>query len=171
MHRIDKTETLAKFEKLVEKSRDRLFRFVYMRIGRREDSEDIIQEVLISFYKTLLSGKRIDNLERYLLLSVSNACIDYYRRRKIETVTIEETIQIAGEPVSDDDRDLHQEFTRIARLLEGLPIEQAETVRMKCYDGLTFRQIAELLQKPEATVKSRYRYAISTLQNKLKNER
>ena len=44
-----------------------------------------------------------------------------------------------------------------------IPSEQAEIVRLHCTDGLTFRQIAEVLDMPEATVKSRYRYAIDKI--------
>ncbi|MBO5186500.1 MAG: hypothetical protein J6B91_05555 [Prevotella sp.] len=44
-------------------------------------------------------------------------------------------------------------------MLDSLPAEQAETVRLKCYDNLTFRQIAELTEISEATVNSRCRYA------------
>ena len=70
----------------------------------------------------------------------------------------------------DGDRQIHEEFVRISRMLEDLPEEQAETVRLKCYDGLTFRQIAELKEIPEPTVKSRYRYAILNIQKRLRKE-
>jgi RNA polymerase sigma-70 factor (ECF subfamily) len=52
-------------------------------------------------------------------------------------------------------------------MLDDLPPEQAETLRLKCYDGLTFKQIGELQDVSEATVKSRYRYAIMSLKEKI----
>lgn len=66
--------------------------------------------------------------------------------------------------MSESDRQIHEEFVRVKRLLDLLPIEQKEIVRLKCYDDLTFRQIAELQDIPEATAKPRYRYAIQHLQ-------
>ena len=42
---------------------------------------------------------------------------------------------------------------------------------MKCYDNLTFREIAELEEIPEATVKSRYRYAIQHIQQQLRKKK
>ena len=48
--------------------------------------------------------------------------------------------------------------------------EQAEIVRLKCYDELTFKQIAELLSIPEPTAKSRYRYAIMHIQQMIKKK-
>jgi len=156
---------IKKFEAIVEQSQHWLFRFAYMRIGLREDSEDLVQEVLLSLFKAIAEGKKIKELDRYLLHSISNACIDYHRRRRQPALRIEEIEEVA---VSEDDREIHEEFLRISKLLHDLPEEQSETVRLKCYDNLTFRQIAELQQIPEATVKSRYRYAITNIQNRLK---
>ena len=73
-------------------------------------------------------------------------------------------------PVSEGDRQIHEEFVRINRLLDTLPTEQAEIVRLKCYDDLTFKQIAELQDIPEATAKSRYRYAIMHIQQEIKKK-
>jgi len=73
-------------------------------------------------------------------------------------------------PVGESDRQIHEEYVRISRLLESLPPEQREIVRLKCYDELTFKQIAELQDIPEATAKSRYRYAIMHLQQMIKKK-
>lgn len=157
---------IDRFEDIVEQSQHWLFRFAYMRIGRREDSEDLVQEVLLSLFKALAVGKKIREVDRYLLHSVSNACVDYFRRRRPPDLRIEDAGDVA---VDDEDKEIHEEFLRVSRLLQDLPEEQSETVRLKCYDNLTFRQIAELQSLPEATVKSRYRYAITYIQNKLKH--
>ena len=62
---------------------------------------------------------------------------------------------------------MHEEFLRISKLLDGLSEQQQEVVRLKCTDGLKFREIARVLEIPEATAKSRYRYAIEHIQDKL----
>ena len=72
--------------------------------------------------------------------------------------------------VDEGDRQIHEEFIRINRLLNLLPLEQSEIVRLKCYDDLTFKQIAKLQDIPEATAKSRYRYAIQHLQQMMKKK-
>lgn len=158
---------IRRFEAIVQQSQDWLFRFAYMRIGRREDSEDLVQEVLLSLFRAIGSGKKIKEIDRYLRHSISNACIDYYRRVRPLSVPIDEMGDV---PIDDSDRQIHDEYLRINNLLADLPSEQRETVRLKCYDGLTFREIAELQGEPEATVKSRYRYALTSIQKKLKNE-
>jgi len=54
-------------------------------------------------------------------------------------------------------------LARIAGLLALLPEEQAEVIRLKTSDSLTFARIAELTGSTEATVKSRFRYGIGKL--------
>lgn len=57
----------------------------------------------------------------------------------------------------------HEEYERIAGLLALLPEEQAEVIRLKTSDSLTFARIAEITGSTEATVKSRFRYGIGKL--------
>ncbi len=150
------------FEEIVGQYQDRLFRFAFMRIGNREDAEDLLQDVFVALFKKIASGHVIKDIDHYLFASVNNAYVDYLRKNKQKELPLYDTIEYADE----DDRDIHEEFKRINRLLEDLPAEQAETVRLKCYDNLTFRQIADLQDTVESTAKSRYRYAINYIKQK-----
>ena len=62
---------------------------------------------------------------------------------------------------------MHEEYLRITALLSSIPEEQAEVVRLKCVDGLKFREIAALLGIPLATAKSRYRYGIGHIRDNM----
>lgn len=160
-------QQIEEFERIVNERQDWLFRFAYMRIGRREDAEDVVQEVLMALFGKMMKDKEISNVDAYIIRSVNNACIDWHRRKRHKFVPIGE---IEDQPECDADRQMHEEFLRIIRLLADLPEEQAETVRLKCYDGLTFNQIAEIKNIPEPTVKSRYRYAIINIQKRLRKD-
>ena len=154
-------DKVRELEQIINLKQDWLFRFAYLRVGSREDAEDIVQEVLLKLARTL---GHIDDVERYLICAVRNACIDYMRRRPpVIMADLEEAVQIAED--SGAEKEIHDEFECINRLLQTIPPEQAEIVRLHCTDGLTFRQIAEVLEMTEATVKSRYRYAINKIRN------
>ena len=158
---------MKELERIVAERQDWLFRFAYMRIGIREDAEDLVQEVLLSVFRRLREKTGIDSVEQYVIRSISNACTDYFRRKPLRVVVLDKAKEVA---VSESDRQIHEEYVRINRLLESLPKEQQEIVRLKCYDELTFKQIAELQDIPEATAKSRYRYAIGHLQQMIKKK-
>ena len=157
-------QILTELERIVVERQDWLFRFAYMRIGIREDAEDVVQESLLSVFRRLREQTGIGNVEQYVIRAVSNACTDYFRRKPMQVVTLDKAGQVS---VGEADSQIHEEFVRISRLLDTLPEEQSEIVRLKCYDELTFKQIAELQGIPEATAKSRYRYAIIHIQQRI----
>ena len=162
----DKTNTrLQELEKLVRSQQDKLFAIAYVRLGNRADAEDILQDVFLKLFRSEENLRHISNLEHYLIRSVCNKCRDYQRARQYNMLPIDDAGQI---PIPEDDRPIHEEFLRISKLLEGLSEEQQEVVRLKCTDGLKFRDIARILDIPEATAKSRYRYAIEHIKNSLR---
>ena len=155
-------DRVKELERIIGLKQDWLFRFAYLRVGKREDAEDIVQDVLLRLYRSKERLTHIDDVERYLVRALRNACIDYIRRRPpILMTSLEGAAQIAED--SEADKEIRDEYERINRLLQIIPAEQAEIVRLHCTDGLTFRQIAQVLEIPEATVKSRYRYAIDKI--------
>jgi len=155
-------DRVRKMEEIINLKQDWLFRFAYLRVGRREDAEDIVQDVLLKLFQSKENLASIDKTEQYLICAVRNACIDYLRRQPPVVMTgLENAAQMVED--SDVDKEMHEEYESINRLLHMIPPEQAEIVRLHCTDGLTFRQIAEVLELPEPTVKSRYRYAIDKI--------
>ncbi|MDO5481435.1 MAG: RNA polymerase sigma factor [Bacteroidaceae bacterium] len=160
-------QLLPELERIVVERQDWLFRFAYIRIGVREDAEDVVQEVLLNVFRRLREKMHVESLEQYVIRSISNACHDYFRRKPLKVVPIDEARHV---PVNEGDQHIHEEYVRINQLLDALPEEQAEIVRLKCYDELTFKQIAELQDISEATAKSRYRYAIMHIQQMLKKK-
>ena len=92
--------------------------------------------------------------------AIANRCCDYHRHRRNATLPTERAAALADD---SGDQELREEYERIAGLLATLPEEQAEVIRLKTSDSLTFARIAELTGSTEATVKSRFRYGIGKL--------
>ncbi len=156
---------LERLEAVIDRRQHDLFRFAYMRTGSRADAEDIVQDVFLRLFRSEQDLSRIADIERYLWRSIANRCRDFHRRKRFGTADIGQASDIA-EP---DDREMHDEYLRIERLLAELPDEQAETVRLRCSDKLTFAEIAELTDTSEATAKSRWRYAIERIRKSFFN--
>ena len=160
----DKTQQrLNELESIIVREQDMLFRFAYMRVGRRADAEDIVQDVFLKLFRSSENLKSVRNVKHYLIRSISNACKDFHRRKQ-DILPLEKAER---EMVSDDDLKMYEEYLRITALARTLPPEQREVLYMKCIDGLKFREISDILNIPEATVKSRYRYAIQAIQKQL----
>ena len=160
----DKTpQRLNELESTIVREQDMLFRFAYMRVGRRADAEDIVQDVFLKLFRSSESLTSVRNVKHYLIRSISNACKDFHRRKQ-DILPLEKAER---EMVSDDDLKMYEEYLRITALARTLPPEHRDVLYMKCIDGLNFREISDILDIPEATVKSRYRYAIQAIQKQL----
>lgn len=165
MTKLNQTTRLKQLEDIVCQEQNDMFRFAYMRVGIREDAEDLVQDVFLKLFRSEENLKNVRNLKQYLFRSLHNQCLDYHRKKTLQVVGLENAEQVPD--VLSKDADIYAEYLRIRSLLSGLPVEQQEVVRLKCCDQCKFSDIASILNIPVPTAKSRYRYAIQHLKNQL----
>ncbi len=161
---------LKELENVITEFQDQLFRFAFFRTGSFDDSQDIVQEVFIKLYHENDSLTTVINIKQYLYKSISNACIDYQRKRKnLKFMNLEQAVlptDIHEKDVSDKLIQT-EEYTRLERLLNDLPNEQSEVIRLRVFDNLSFVEISSILEIPVTTIKSRFKYGIDKLKDKI----
>lgn len=153
------------FGKVITEFQDQLFRFAFFRIGSLADSQDIVQDVFVNIFKNQRDPLTILNIKHYLFRSIANACTDYQRKKKNHFESIEKIndSKILQEKDASHHLLMIEEFQRIEKILQNIPDEQAEIIRLRVLDNLSFVEIAELLAQPVTTVKSRFKYGIDKL--------
>jgi len=169
MEESDGRNRLKELEHVITEFQDQLFRFAFFRIGCIADSQDIVQDVFIKLYhdRDLLM---VSNLKNYLFRCVSNACIDYQRKKQRNHFSqIDKTLipLEMHEKATINPMSLIEEYKRIDSLLDDLPHEQAEIIRLRVLDDLSFTEIAQIFKIPVTTVKSRFKYGIDKLKQKI----
>jgi RNA polymerase sigma-70 factor, ECF subfamily len=163
-------QTITEFSSFIRQYQNRLVRHAFFRTGNKQEAEDIVQNVMVILF---CRKEKVRNIERpvsYLFRMVGNACIDHLRKKpNAELLSVEEIRDI---PVDGADREkeiiAREEFERVNQILSGIPAEQAEVIRLRIFDELSFTDIAEILGTPVTTVKSRFSYGIIKLKNKTK---
>ena len=144
-----------------------MYRYACYRLGAREQAQDVIQELYLKLHKQGLS--RVKNVRCYLYRALSNSCTQLLReRRRIEYVDITSLKELQADDFSPSN--FEQEQALIARLLATLPEEQSEVIRLHLHGECTFTEIAEIMDAPVATIKSRYRYGIEHLRKELQKQ-
>lgn len=144
-----------------------LYRYACYRLGGREVAQDVIQELYLKLHKQGLS--RVKNARCYLYRALSNSCTQLLReRRRIEYVDVTSLRDLQTDDIAPSDFD--EEQALIARLLAILPDEQGEVIRLHLHGECTFTEIAEILDIPLPTAKSRYRYGIEHLRKELQKQ-
>lgn len=163
------TQYLEELERIVENETDSLFRFAFFRIGNLPDAEDIVQDTLLRFYDGKNDLSHIGQLRGYLYRSIANACCD--RQRRSATDPVQREAPIPEEADESTPAEWEEEYERIERLLRWIPREQAEIIRMKTADEMTFVEIADILELPYSTVKSRFQYGIEKIRTEIIKEK
>jgi len=152
----------AAWETIVNSYARRIYNLGYRYTSRREESEDLAQEIFIRVYQNLKSYRpEAGSFQNWVFKVARNLIIDHYRqsRRFRQTGGSEEleTLELAEEKLPNPQRAVERsEATRFLRDgLASLSPELKEAVILRDLEGMAYQEIAELLSIPEGTVKSR----------------
>ena len=160
-------DSFAEVEAIITAEMQSLYRYACYRLGEREAAQDVIQELYLKLHERELSEVR--TVRCYLYRALSNSCTQHLReRRKLEYVDVTALRDLQSEDFAP--ADFEQEQALIARLLAALPDEQSEVIRLHLHGECTFADIAEILDIPLPTAKSRYRYGIEHLRKELQKQ-
>lgn len=165
---------------IVKSYSDKLTGFIRKRVKRLEDAEDILQEVFYQLTDADRLMKPIDEISAWLFTVARNRITDLYRKRKPELLpefytvedfeTADETL---GELLANNGETPETEFVRslvweeLAAALSDLPAEQREVFELTEFEGLPFKEIAQITEVPVNTLISRKRYAVLFLRERL----
>jgi RNA polymerase sigma-70 factor (ECF subfamily) len=153
------------FEELIRRHQNRVFAVASRILRKREDVEDIAQQV---FVKAFFSLKRFDQraaFSTWLYKITVNECWDMLRKRKVRPLVYESDLSeeqarqvIASEEKLNPAPDISERLEarqRVERLLEGLDDRDRLMLILKEVEGFSIEEIAEVLQLNANTVKVR----------------
>ena len=150
------------FNLLVSRWEKRVFNYLLRLTGSPDDSMDLSQDVFLKAYQNI---RKLDDTARFgpwLFRIAHNEAYSSFRKRRPE-VSPEETF-FERQPAPGIAIDLS---LAVAGALDRLTPEQREAVVLKVYQGLKFDEMAEILECPVSTVKSRLYTALELLKTEL----
>jgi RNA polymerase sigma-70 factor (ECF subfamily) len=167
---------LDSFNQLVLRWERPIYALAYRVIGREEDARDVAQETFLRAFRALKGFKGQAKFSSWLYRITLNLCRDWIRReRRTPVVQAPEgvdVIEMAGESTpSESIEDLvsrHELGRAVGKAMSQLPEEQRTAIILKEYHGLTFQEIADLLDCPLSTVKTRLYQGLTVLRKQLR---
>jgi RNA polymerase sigma-70 factor (ECF subfamily) len=163
------------FGEIVRRWERRIFALTYGMLGREEDARDATQETFLAAFRSLRAFRGEAQVSSWLHRIAVNQCITRQRRAKVrkETALEDEQEKNAASFSTPIDRspghvaEGREHVLAVRRAVSGLPVELRQVVVMKEFEELTFREIAEALDLPLSTVKSRLYTALKQLEMRL----
>ncbi len=151
----------AAWDAIVRQYWRKVFNVAYKFVGKHDQAEDLAQDIFLKIFKSLDTFDRRANFQTWLISVSRNLCIDHYRSVRKERETIDRDVD-ANElsPVSHAIGPMAalEQRDRVALLrqaLGALPETLRTAVLMRDIQELSYQEIADRLDLPEGTVKSR----------------
>lgn len=166
---------LDSFNQLVLRWERPIYALAYRVIGREEDARDVCQETFLRAFRALGGFKGQAKFSSWLYRITLNLCRDWIRRERRQPLAQApegvDLIELAGE--TEPSESIEELVARkeigaaIARAMAQLPEEQRTAIVLKEYHGLTFQEIADMLDCPLSTVKTRLYQGLTVLRRQL----
>ena len=155
-------------EQAMEEYTDLLFRIAYYYVKDPYLAEDIVQDVFIKFYYSSYEEK--GELRAYLSRVTANACKDYLKSWSYRKERLAEKIFPKGKLIHMDGLVHQEELNVLDTAILSLPLKQREAIVYYYLENLSVKEISQLLECPESTVKSRIKSGKDLLKKKLVKE-
>ncbi|HLN31487.1 MAG TPA: sigma-70 family RNA polymerase sigma factor [Gemmataceae bacterium] len=168
----------AAFGELVRRYQDRLYNTVYRLVDNSEDAQDVIQDAFLNAYQSLNSFKGDSQFFTWLYRIAVNTAISFKRKRRV-VLAIRSNRPGTGdsEPLdsSEFSRPEHalekaEQERRIQGALQRLSVEHRTVLILKDMEGQKYETMAEVLQVPIGTVRSRLHRARLELRELLQQD-
>jgi len=165
---------VSAFAELAELYKDRVHGFVACILGPDRESEDIAQEVLIQVYKSLSSFRREARLSTWIYALARNVCRRRLRERGREAGLFAAAKDESGYELPDAASSAEAVFegaesARAVRdAIDGLSPLHRTVIFLSCWERLSYQEIADALDIPVGTVRSRIHNAMAALAIRLK---
>jgi RNA polymerase sigma-70 factor (ECF subfamily) len=163
---VDRREALARH---MEQDLDRSYRLARAILADDREAEDAVQDACLAAWRRSDTLRDVDRFEAWFERILVNVCRDRLRgrqRQRVRAIALADAARGAGERLEPDpaargdDPDLDRAF-------DQLEAEQRTVVLLRYWRDLTVDDIAERLNVPAGTVKSRLHYALRSLRESL----
>lgn len=172
------------FNELVLRHQRRVFNLCYRILGNRDEAEDVAQEVFITVFRAIKSFRGDSSFTTWLHRVATNHCknrLKYLKRRRyFQTSSIDDTLETQDgdikkeyhdeeETSPEEDVQRSQVADEIETAINNLDDDYRVVIVLRDVQGLSYQEIADVLELKEGTVKSRIHRARLELQGKLEH--
>lgn len=152
------------YNSLMKKYYPHIHNLIYRMIFKKEDVEDLTQEAFIKAFNSLHNFDKQFAFSTWLYKIATNNCIDYLRKKKLQTFSIDKEIESDESdykfeiPDSDyipENRLIDEQRSNIIdKAIASLPEKYKRVIEMRHKDELEYEEIAKKLKLPLGTVKA-----------------
>jgi len=183
-----------KFSRVYNRYVDKIYRFVFLKVNSQEIAQDLTSETFLKWWRAFTKSQnktwlnatmpqrqtrrqnpgpenQIRNHQAFLYKIARNLVIDYYRERgRVRMVSLENEEIIDPSSNLEEKAVLGSDLDTIRQALSSLKQDHQDVIIWHYLDGLSFREISEVLSKPEGTIRVILHRALKELRETIDNK-
>jgi len=154
----------------------KIYNLAWRFLGNREDAQDVVQETFLSVYKSIRTLRNSKRFSTWLYKIALNHCRSRWRTQGRD-LSLEDTIAVSShdeekrtrlQVIGESQKDSLEVVDIIRKVLMGISEDQRTAILLKEYMGLSLEEIAEIMECPLSTAKSRLYHGLREAQRNLK---
>ncbi|MER3523326.1 MAG: RNA polymerase subunit sigma-24 [Ignavibacteria bacterium] len=167
------------YKRLMQKYHDAIYHFIYRMVHDKHHVEDLTQEAFIKAFHSLASFNEEYAFSTWLYKIAANNSIDYIRRRKLQTFSIDKPIEAKDtdyafelpDETYETDKEMisTQRAAMLNEAIKNLPEKYRRVIHLRHVEEKSYEEIAEELRLPIGTVKAHIFRAREMLYKRLKD--
>jgi len=157
------------FSQLLDIYQERLYWHIRKIVVTHENADDVLQNTFIRIYKSIQNFQEKSSLHTWMYRIAYNESIRFLDKNKkkdydnIDAIS-ESNLEVLFEDVYFDGDEIQKKLTKI---INKFSVKQKRVFQMKYFDDLSFREISEILEVSESTLKSTYYAAVKIIEEKI----
>ncbi len=156
------------FSTLVARYKRLVWNVIYNFTGDHPDSHDLSQEVFLRVYRSLHRYNPEYKFSTWVMRIAANLCINWLRKKKPDPASVDEMASVKDNRSNPEEQYLEKERAqRIQEAVATLPIKYRVPIILFHRQGLSYKEIAGILNQPETIVKNRLHRARQMLRDRL----
>jgi len=166
-------------QELIERHQTRIYSYIFVMVKDKQLADDLFQDTFVKVINTLKARNYNDEGKfiQWVMCIAHNLVIDHFRKQKklnyaevsSDKYDIMDSIRVTDPNIEDAlvTEQIHQD---VKQLMEYLPEEQKEVLYLRCYAGLSFKDIADQTEVSINTALGRMRYALINIRKMVKEK-
>ena len=151
------------FQQLMALYEDKVYRMIFFRTRSRPDAEDICQDVFIQAFKSIKRLKDPERFAGWLFRIAANRIKDHYRKKRVRAIfsllpdverDADQAIAGEEEPGAMENLERQEFWDKVNTMLDRLSKMEKEVFLLRFFDDLGIREISEVINKSQSTVKT-----------------
>lgn len=168
------------FDTLLKRHQSSIYSYIYYIVRNKDLAEDIFQETFVKVIMTIKQGRYTDSgkFKAWMTRIAHNLIIDNFRQERNENTVSNDEVEVdlfnnikLCDGTIEDNIVRRQVMSDIRKLVKFLPEIQREVLEMRYYQGLSFKEIADITGVSINTALGRMRYAILNMRRMAKENR